>query len=132
MELLPRLRLPTASLHTKLTVTLAILVVVVTAGSATFLIERERAERLHRLEERATRIADLLEQSLAQELWNVDSKAIQRQLNALAPNPELAEVTVTAVGYGTVASAGPRNISDATGGIVRVRPITYADVEGLS
>jgi PAS domain S-box-containing protein len=132
MELLPRLRLPTASLHTKLTVTLAILVVVVTAGSVTFLIERERAERLHRLEERATRIADLLEQSLAQELWNVDSKAIQRQLNALAPNPELAEVTVTAVGYGTVASAGPRNISDATGGIVRVRPITYADVEGLS
>ncbi len=130
MTLLRRLRLPTASLHTKLTVTLAILVVVVTAGSVTFLIEREREERLRRLEERATRMADLLEQSLAQELWNVDSKAIQRQLNALAPTPELAEVTVTAVGYGTVASAGPRTISDATGGIVRVRPITYAHFEG--
>jgi PAS domain S-box-containing protein len=131
MEILRRLRLPTASLHIKLTVTLAILVVVVTAGSVTFLIERERGERLGRLEERATRIADLLEQSLAQELWNVDSKAIQRQLNALAPIPELAEVTVTAVGHGTVASAGPRNMSDAKGGIVRVRPITYAHVEGL-
>ena len=42
MEILRRLRLPTASLHTKLTVTLAILVVVVTAGSVTFLIERLR------------------------------------------------------------------------------------------
>ena len=132
MELLPRLRLPTASLHTKVTVTLALLVVVVTAGSATFLIERERGERLRRLEERATHIADLLEQSLAQELWNVDGKAIQRQLDALAPNREVAELTVTAVGYGTVASAGPRNISDATGGIVRVRPIAYASSEGLA
>ena len=132
MELLPRLRLRTASLHTKVTVTLALLVVVVTAGSATFLIERERGERLRRLEERATHIADLLQQSLAQELWNVDGKAIQRQLDALAPNRDLAELTVTAVGHGTVASAGPRNISDATGGIVRVRPIAYASSEGLA
>ena len=41
MAFLSRLRLATASLHTKLTVALAILVVVVTAGSVTLLIERD-------------------------------------------------------------------------------------------
>jgi PAS domain S-box-containing protein len=112
-------------------VAIAVLVAVVTAGSATFLVERERAQRLRELEGRATRIAGLLEQSLAQQLWNVDRKAIQRQLDVLAPNPELAEVTVTAVGYGTVATAGPQNVSDGTGGVVRVRPITYAQFEGF-
>jgi PAS domain S-box-containing protein len=98
----------------------------VTAGSATFLVERERAQLLRELEARATRLADLLEQSLAHALWNFDSKAIQRQLDVLAPNPELAQVTVTAVGYGAVATARPRNVSDSAGGVVRVRPITYA------
>jgi hypothetical protein len=98
VEFLRRFRLPTASVHTKLMVALAVLVAVVTAGSATFLVERERAQRFRELEGRATRIADLLEQSLAQELWNVDSKAIQRQLQALAPNPEVVELTVTAIG----------------------------------
>jgi PAS domain S-box-containing protein len=130
MTLLRRLRLPTASLPTKLMVALSVLVTVVIAGSATFLVERERGERLRRLEERATRIADLFEQSLAQHLWNADRRAIQRQLDALAPNREVAELTVTAVGYGTVATVGPRNVSDATGVVVRVRPITYRQFEG--
>ena len=130
MELLRCLRLPTASLPTKLMVALSVLVTVVIGGSATFLVERERGERLRRLEERATRITDLLEQSLAQHLWNADRKAIQRQLDALAPNREVAEVTVTAVGYGTVASVGRRDVSDATGAVVRVRPITYRQFEG--
>jgi len=131
MKFLRRLRFPTASLHTKLTVALAALVAVVAAGSATVLVEREREQRLHELEGRATRIASLLQQSLAQGLWNVDSKAIQRQLDALAPDPEVAEVTVTAVGYGTVATAGPRHPSDATGAVVRIRPIQYAQFEGF-
>ena len=130
MERLRRLRLPTASLPTKVMVALSVLVAMVIGGSATWLVERERGERLGRLEERATRIADLLEQSLAQELWNVDRQAIQRQLDVLARNPELAELTVTAVGYGTVATAGPRNVSGATGAVVRVRPITHRQFEG--
>jgi PAS domain S-box-containing protein len=130
MEFLRRL-LSTASLHIKLMGALAVLVAVVTAGSATFLLEWERAQRLRELERRATRIADLLEQSLAQGLWNVDSNAIQRQLDALAPNPELAEVTVTAVGYGTVATTAPRKVFDAEDAVVRVRPIAYAQFEGL-
>ena len=131
MELLRHLRLPTASLPTKLMVALSIVVIAVVAGSATLLVERERGERLRRLEERATRIADLLEQSVAQQLWNADGKAIQRQLDALSPNREVAEVTVSASGYGTVATVGPRPISDATGAVVRVRPITYRQLEAL-
>ena len=54
MALLPRLRVPAVNLHTKLTVMLAILVIVATAGPVMFLIERERGERLRRVEERAT------------------------------------------------------------------------------
>ena len=131
MHRLRRWRRPTAGLHTKLAVTLALLVALVAAGSVAFLIERERGERMRQLEARATRIADVLGEALAQEVSSLDKKAIQRQLDAIAPDPELAEVTVTATGYGTVAAAGPRNASAGRDGVVRVRPITYTEAEGL-
>jgi len=63
--------LRSASLHTKLTLALAVLVTLVAGGSAYFLIDRERDRRLVELEQRATRIADLLSRSLALPLWNV-------------------------------------------------------------
>jgi len=97
-----------ASLHTKLMVALTVLVTLMTGGSAYFLIEREGDRRLLELEERATRVADLLSRSLAQPLWNVDVKAIDSQLAALAPNVEVAQFSVTAVNYGLVSTVnGP-------------------------
>jgi PAS domain S-box-containing protein len=131
MSNLRGLRLRKATLHTKLMVALAILIAVVAGGSATFLIERERAQRLLELEGRAARIADLLGHSLAQPLWNVDGKAIERQLAALASNPDLGEVTVTAVGYGTVVSTRPRRSAETSRTVVRARPIEYAQFESF-
>ena len=117
-----------ASLHTKLMVALAVLVTLMTGGSAYFLIEREGDRRLLELEERATRIADLLSRSLAQPLWNVDIEAIDSQLAALAPNVEVAQFSVTAVNYGLVSTVnGPYGPDPA--GVVRVRAIEYAPFE---
>jgi len=118
----------TASLHTKLMVALTVLVTLMTGGSAYFLIEREGDRRLLELEERATRIADLLSRSLAQPLWNVDIKAIDSQLAALAPNGEVAQFSVTAVNYGLVSTVNGLHGPDPNG-VVRVREIEYAPFE---
>ena len=120
------------SLHGRLMGALALLVAVVAGGTATFLVEREGAQRLGELDARLTRIADLLGHSLAQPLWNVDTKSIERQLATLAPNPELVEIDVTAVGYGTVATTKGREVADANERRVRVRPIQYSHADGVA
>jgi PAS domain S-box-containing protein len=119
---LPRWR---RSLHAKLMVSLVMLVTIVAGGSAYALLERGRTQRLAELEERANRIADLFGQSLAQPLWNVDRDAIERQLKALAPNPEVVRITVTAAGYGVIADIRNARQPAAADTVVRVRPIDY-------
>jgi signal transduction histidine kinase/DNA-binding response OmpR family regulator/HAMP domain-containing protein len=119
------------SLHAKLVLALAILVALVAAGSAYVLIERERERRLVELEGRAARIADLFSRSLAYPLWNVDRAAIDGQLAALAPNPEVAQFKITAVGYGTVSEVSKPQEADLVDPIVRVQPIEYTPPGGL-
>ena len=117
---LPIRLIPQATrLHTKLVLALAILVALVAAGSAYVLIERERERRLVELEGRAARIADLFSRSLAYPLWNVDRAAIDGQLAALAPNPDVAQFSVTAVGYGTVSEVNKLPVKDL------VNPVSY-------
>ncbi|MBP0625158.1 PAS domain S-box protein [Cupriavidus consociatus] len=125
MHLLPRFALASVSLHTKLMLALLVLVATVAGASAYALFEQERNRRLVELGERATRIADLFSQSLALPLWNIDVSAIQSQLAALAPNPEVAEFTVTAERYGEVSSV--KNVRQLRPGeaVVRIRPIEY-------
>jgi PAS domain S-box-containing protein len=125
MRVSPRHALHSLSLHTKLMLALAVLVAVVASSSAYLVAEHERERRLDALEQRASRIADLLSHSLAQPLWNVDRAAIDEQLRSLAPNPECIEYTVTAANYGIVSTVkGPHRNSSADD-VVRVRPIEY-------
>ncbi|HJV67705.1 response regulator [Ideonella sp.] len=129
--LLPKRLIPQAtSLHTKLVLALAVLVAVVAAGSAYVLIEGERERRFLELEGRAGRIAELFSRSLAYPLWNVDRDAIDSQLAALAPNPEVAQFSITAVGYGTVSEVTKLRGADLANSIVRVRPIEYTPAGG--
>jgi signal transduction histidine kinase/DNA-binding response OmpR family regulator/HPt (histidine-containing phosphotransfer) domain-containing protein len=114
------------SLQTKLVLALAILVALVAAGSAYLLIERERERRFTELEARAGRIADLFSRSLAYPLWNVDRAAIDSQLGALAPNPEVAQFSITAVGYGAVSEVTKVRLADLVDPIVRVQAIEYS------
>ncbi|MFL9869632.1 PAS domain S-box protein [Paraburkholderia fungorum] len=106
-------------------VALVVLVAIVAGTSAYGLVAHERQHRFAELDERATRIADLLSRSLAQPLWNIDLGAINGQLAALAPNPEVAQFTVTAVGYGTVSTAGSAIQPSPRDSVVRVRAIEY-------
>ena len=119
------------SLHTKLMLALAILVALVAAASAYVLIERERERRFLELEGRAARIAELFSRSVAYPLWNVDRAAIDSQLAALAPNPEVAQFSITAVGSGTVSEVTKIQGPDLIDPIVRVQPIEYAPPGGL-
>ena len=120
-----RLAVRAASLHTKLMLTLAVVVVAMAAVSVTLLTEQERQQRMLELDARAERIADLFSRSLASTLWTVDWGAIKGQLEALAPNPEVVRFRVTAVNHGTVAEVVRRPDADLSKTVVRVRPIVY-------
>ncbi|WP_256732438.1 PAS domain S-box protein [Burkholderia pseudomallei] len=112
-------------MHTKLMCSLIVLFTLA-GGIATYtLVIHERERRFLALEERATRIADLYSHSLAQPLWNVDRSAIDDQLAALAPNPEVSEFSVTAVNYGLVTAVKTTPLADPNDGVVRVRTIEY-------
>jgi hypothetical protein len=111
----------TPALHTKLTLALSILVALVVGGSALLVIRREQDRRLVELNERATQYADLLSRSLALPLWNVDVKAIDRQLAALFNNQEVTELGVTGPNYGPVSTVKKTQPIDAADEIVRVR-----------
>ena len=124
-----------ASLHAKLMLALSVLVAAVAGSSAYFLIDYERDRRFLQLEQRATRIADLLSHSLAPPLWNVDRKGIDDQLTALATNPDVVEFKVTAVNYGVVSTVrgvqAPLQDDNPNNSVVRVRVISYAQFQGF-
>ncbi|WP_395063052.1 PAS domain S-box protein [Paraburkholderia silvatlantica] len=124
LQALLRTRFP-RSLHAQLMLSLLVLCTLVAGTSAFFLLEHARERRIAELDERANRIADLLSQSLAQPLWNVDREAIARQLNVLKPNPEVVSFTVTATNYGVLADASNAPMPDPQARVVRVRPIEF-------
>jgi PAS domain S-box-containing protein len=125
MHFSPRRALHSLSLHAKLMLALAVLVAIVAGSSAYIVAEHERERRLSALEQRASRIADLLSHSLAQPLWNVDRSAIDEQLAALASNPEGVEYTVTAANYGLVSEIRGPAWNESRNSVVRVRPIEF-------
>lgn len=90
------------SLHTKLVVTLAVLITLVVVCFAYIQIDHERKTRINELEERAKRITDLISSSVAYSVWNVDFAAIDKQLASVSSDPEIVQITITAVGYGTL------------------------------
>lgn len=113
------------SLHTKLMIALIALIATVAGSSAYILMEREQQRRIVELGDRATRIADLFSRSLALPLWNIDRGALDSQLAALAPNPEVSQFTVTAIGYGVVSSVRSPQALNPADSVVRVRDIEY-------
>jgi PAS domain S-box-containing protein len=117
-------------LHTKLMLTLGLLVALVAGGSAHFVIEHERERRLRELEARAARIAEVFSRALAQPVWDGDRTAIEGQLAARFPDPEVGEISVTAVGHGSLSIVAGASGADPAGEIVRARPIRYRPSEG--
>ncbi|HEX6706187.1 MAG TPA: response regulator [Albitalea sp.] len=119
-----------ASLHTKLMLALAVVVIAMATVSVTLLTNQERERRMRELDARAERIADLFSRSLAPTMWTVDWGAIQGQLEALAPNPEVVRFRVTAANHGTVSEVVRQPDADLSRMVVRVRPIVYTPKGG--
>ena len=124
------LRIGWTRLQNKLTLSLAVLLMTIVACSAYFAIQRERDRSLLQLEQRATRLAELLSSSLAEPLWNVNVKAMNDQLTALAVDPEVAEVAVTAVNYGRVAMRSGAGGASTVDRIQRSQAIKYTALTG--
>jgi signal transduction histidine kinase/DNA-binding response OmpR family regulator len=120
-----RIALRTASLHTKLMLTLAVVVVAMAAASVTILTGQERQRRMRELDARADRIAALFSRSLAPTLWTVDYGAVQGQLEALAPNPEVVSFRVSAGRQGVVAEVVRQRHVDPALAVVRDLPIVF-------
>jgi signal transduction histidine kinase/DNA-binding response OmpR family regulator len=120
-----RIALRTASLHTKLMLTLALVVVAMAAASVTVLTGQERQRRMRELDARADRIASLFSRSLAPTLWTVDYGAVQSQLEALAPNPEVVSFRVTAGRQGVIAEVVRQRQVDPALAVVREQPILF-------
>ncbi len=124
MSLPTRLISLATSLHTKLVLTLAILVTLVVASVAYVLIEHERETRFMELEGRADRMTDLASRSVAYSLWNVDLSAIDKQLASLVSDPEVAQFSITAVGYGKLREVTKPQVS-LVDPIVRIQAINF-------
>ena len=114
------------SLHTKLMLAITLLVALVLGGLAYAQIERVRVSMLSELEQRATLFATLLSRSLAQPLWNGDTRAIDLQLAAPFDNNEVSEIVVDALNYGVVANKIKRRPGDTANPLVRELPIEYS------
>ncbi|TMH01005.1 MAG: HAMP domain-containing protein, partial [Betaproteobacteria bacterium] len=125
-----RVAVRAASLHTKLMLALAVVVVAMATVSVTLLTDQERERRMRELDARAERIADLFSRSLAPTMWTVDWGAIQGQLEALAPNPEVVRFRVTAANHGTVSEVVRQPDADLSKVVVHVRPIVYTPKGG--
>jgi signal transduction histidine kinase/DNA-binding NarL/FixJ family response regulator len=113
---------------------LSTLVAVLAGSLAYFLIGYERDQRLQLLEQRATRMTELLSHALSYPLWNLDSQAVENQLSALISNPEVIELKVTALNYAEVATlkgmyASGKDVKPENS-IVRELPIRYGPFQG--
>ncbi len=126
-----RLISPTASLHAKLMLMLAILVTLVVTGVAYVLIESQRETRISELEGRADRLADLASRSVAYAVWNVDLAVIDEQLAFFSSDPEVAEFSITTVGYGKLREINKRQ-EPLIDPIVRVQAINFTTVDAGS
>jgi PAS domain S-box-containing protein len=128
MRLPTRLNLPATSLHAKLMLTLAILVTLAVACVAYVLLERERETLFMELEGRADRMTDLASHSVAYSVWNVDLAAIDKQLASLASDPEVAQFSITAVGYGKLREV-TKPLGPLVDPIVRIQDINFVTAE---
>jgi len=120
-----RVAVRAASLHAKLMLALALVVIAMAAVSVTLLTSQERERRMLELDARAERIADLFSRSLAPTMWTVDWGAVQGQLEALAPNPEVVRFRVTASNHGVVSEVVRRPDPGASQRVILERPIVY-------
>jgi PAS domain S-box-containing protein len=119
------------SLHTKLMLTLAILITLVVVCVAYVMIEHERGNRFMELEERADRMTNLVSHSVAYSVWNVDLVAIDKLLESLASDPEVVQLSISAVGYGPLREV-TKPLRPLIDPIVRIKDISFATAENGS
>jgi len=120
-----KLAVRAVSLHAKLMFALAVVVIAMATVSVTLLTNQERERRMSELDARAERLADLFSRSLAPTMWNMDLGAIQGQLEASAPNPEVVRFRVMAANHGIVSEVVRQPDADLSSTVVVVRPIVY-------
>ena len=95
------------SLQRKLLLVVTVVVTLVMIAFGFYLVNSQRQTASTELEDRATRTADLLAQTTALPLWNIDTASIEAQFKALMADPEVSSVDIYETGKSqpTVTSA---------------------------
>ncbi len=112
------------SLQRKLLLAITTIVTVVMVGFGYYLVTSQRQTRIAELEDRATRTVDLLAQTLASPLWNIEEGNLESQLNAILADPEVNAVRVIETGNTEPIVESKRTVS-AEGPITRSAEIIY-------
>jgi GAF domain-containing protein/HAMP domain-containing protein len=86
------------SLQRKLLLAITTIVAIVLIGFGIILISTQRQRAAAELQDRATRTATLLSQTVALPFWNIDIGSIQSQLDAVKDDPEVNAVYVFETG----------------------------------
>ncbi len=86
------------SIQRKLMLVMSMVVALAMIIFGAYLINTQRQTATTELEDRATRTVDLLAQTIALPLWNVDTVSIRAQLEAIRADPEVNAVRVIETG----------------------------------
>lgn len=105
------------SLQRKLLLAITSIVAIVVIGFGVYLIITQRQRATTELQDRATRTVNLLSQTVALPLWNIDNSSIKSQLDAVRADPAVSAVYVFETG-----NTEPTVKSES--GIPAVNPIT--------
>jgi PAS domain S-box-containing protein len=117
-------------LRAKVMLTLAAAVLPLAVLSVFVMTAVDRERRSTELDQRATRIAALYGESLAQQLWNIDTASIRRQVDVLASNPEVVRIVVSDSAAGVIVDLDRRGGAAADHLVSRVQSIVYTPVQG--
>lgn len=94
----PIIKFIVTRLQLKLILVMSMVVTLATIGFGSYLYSTERQSKTLELEQRATRTVNLLAQTVALPLWNVDTASMQSQLDAIMTDPEVNAVRVIETG----------------------------------
>jgi GAF domain-containing protein/HAMP domain-containing protein len=86
------------SLQRKLLLAVMTIVTLAIIGFGGYLINSQRERATTELQDRASRTVDLLSQTVALPLWNIDTGSIQSQLDAVKADPEVNAIRVFETG----------------------------------
>jgi len=111
-------------LQIKLILVMSMVVALATIAFGFYLISTQRQSKTLELENRAARTVNLLAQTVALPLWNVDSDSMQSQIDAVMADPDVNAIRIIETGHNEPTAKKESEIL-AVEPITRIAPIIF-------